>query len=70
MSLKTLLERIRNGALAGSRLARARCDTIRLKLLKIGAVVNRNTRQVSLLLSSSYPMQELFLKVSKQLSTI
>jgi len=66
----TLLERIRNSALSGSQLARARCDTIRLKLLKIGAVVIRNTRRVRLLLSSSYPMQGLFLKVSKQLSTI
>jgi hypothetical protein len=64
----SLLETIRNTVLAGSRLARARCDTIRLKLLKIGAVVIRNTRRVRLLMSSSYPMQELFLKVSKRLS--
>ena len=42
----TLLEAIRSQALAGTELAKARCDTIRLKLLKIGAVIIRNTRRV------------------------
>lgn len=35
--------------------ARAQVGTIRLKLLKIGAVVCRNTRRAGLLLSSTYP---------------
>lgn len=65
----TLLEALRSSALKGTHLARARCDTIRLKLLKIGAVIIRNTRRVRFLLSSSYPMQHLFLKVSKRLAT-
>jgi hypothetical protein len=64
----TLLEAIRRLALVGTELARAQCGTIRLKLLKIGAVVLRNTRRVRLLLSSSYPYQELFLKVATRLS--
>lgn len=64
----TLLEALRSSALKGTLLARARCDTIRLKLLKIGAVIIRNTRRVRFLLSSSYPMQHLFLKVSKRLA--
>ena len=34
--------------------------TIRLKLLKIGAVVLRNTRRVRFLLSSAYPLNSCF----------
>jgi hypothetical protein len=64
----TLLEAIRRLALAGTSLARAQCNTIRLKLLKIGAVILRNSRRVRLLLSSAYPYQELFLKVVTRLS--
>ena len=55
-----LLESIRRVALSGSELAKAYVGTIRLKLLKIGAVVLRNTRRVRLLLSGSYPRQALF----------
>ena len=56
----TLLNTIRQKALAGTELARARCDTIRLKLLKIGASVVRNTRRVILMLSESCPNKALF----------
>ncbi len=56
----TLLEAVRRIALSGSELANAYVGTIRLKLLKIVAVVLRNTRRVRLLLSSSYPHQALF----------
>lgn len=56
----TLLNAIRQRALVGTELARARCDTIRLKLLKIGASVIRNTRRVILMLSESCPGKALF----------
>jgi hypothetical protein len=56
----TLLNTIRQKALAGTELARARCDTIRMKLLKIGASVVRNTRRVTLMLSASYPYKNIF----------
>ncbi len=56
----TLLNTIRHKALAGTDLARARCDTIRLKLLKIGASVVRNTRRVIVMLSESCPYKMLF----------
>ena len=56
----TLIQTIRSKALAGTELARARCDTIRLKLLKIGAAVVRNTRRVILMLSESCPYKDLF----------
>ena len=55
-----LLETIRRLGLKGTELARAQVGTIRLKLLKIGAVIVRNTRRVRFLLSSAYPQQELF----------
>jgi hypothetical protein len=63
----TLLNTIRRLGLTGTELARARCDTIRLKLLKIGAAVMRNTRRVCLLLSECYPHKELFMLVATRL---
>lgn len=64
-----LLERLRALGLAGTELARAQVGTIRLKLLKIGAVVLRNTRRVRLLLSSAYPYQPIFGRVVKALNS-
>ena len=62
-----LPEAIRRVALARSELANAYVGTIRLKLLKIGAVVLRNTQRVRLLLSSSYPHQALFYSAAARL---
>ena len=62
-----LLNAIRRIALAGTELARAYVGTIRLKLLKIGAVVLRNTRRVQFLLSSAHPYQELFFLAAARL---
>jgi hypothetical protein len=59
----TLLATLRQKALAGTALASARCDTIRLKLLKIGAQVRVTVRKVWLSLSEAYPLRELFEQV-------
>jgi hypothetical protein len=40
---------------------------LRLKLLKIGAVILRNTRRIRFLLSSAYPYQDLFFTVAARL---
>lgn len=56
----TLINAIRDRALAGTELARARCDSIRLKILKIGACVVKNSRRVILMLSEACPYKELF----------
>ncbi len=56
----TLVEAIRRLALWGTAMARAQVGTIRLKLLKIGAVVIRNTRRVSIHLSTACPDKWLF----------
>ena len=59
-----LLERLRSLALAGTELARADCRNLRLKLIKIGAVITRNTRRICVHLSSSYPRKDLFWQVA------
>lgn len=64
-----LLERLRTLGLAGTELARAQAETIRLKLLKIGAVGLRNTRRIQLLLSSRHPYQRRFGQVAQALGS-
>ena len=63
----TLLEAIRRLALDGTELANAYVGTIRRKLLKIGAVITRNTRRIRFLLSNAYPYQRLFAHVAARL---
>ncbi len=64
----TLIEAIRRLALAGTHMARAQAGTIRLKLLKIGAVITRNTRRVKLHLSSACPDKDLVFLAVQRLS--
>jgi hypothetical protein len=63
-----LLDNIRRLGLKNTKFAKATVGTIRLKLLKIGAVVTRNTRKVLLSFSSYFPYQEIFRKVSLSLT--
>ena len=49
--------------LRGTKLARATCQSIRLKLLKIGAQVRVSVRRVEVSLSSGYPYRELFIQI-------
>ena len=55
-----LVERLRAIALAGTAFAQLQATTLRAKLLKIGAVIVRNTRRVRVMLSSAYPYQPIF----------
>lgn len=64
-----LMETVRRIALAGTELAKAQAGTIRLKLLKIGTVIVRNTRRIRLFFASAYPYQEIFAKACLRLST-
>jgi hypothetical protein len=64
-----LVEAIRRLGLAGTELARAQVETIRLQLLKIGTVILRNTRRIRLLFASAYPHQGLFRHVCQRLSS-
>lgn len=62
-----LLQALREHGLKNTPLAQARCDTIRLKLLKIGAVVRISVRRVWFSLAQSYPYQTLFQQVFENL---
>jgi hypothetical protein len=52
-----LLAALRRIALAQTQFARATCGTIRLKLLKIGALVTVSVRRVRIAMASGYPWQ-------------
>jgi hypothetical protein len=54
----TLMEALRRLGLKGTEWAEAQVDTIRLKLLKIGAIVRVSVRRVLLQLSSAYPWKD------------
>jgi len=62
-----LLNELRRLGLAGTELARARCDTIRIKLLKIGGQVRVTVRRVWVHWASSYPYAALFSQILRQL---
>jgi len=65
----TLFEGLRRKALKNTSLAKASPNRIRLTLLKIGAVVIRNTRRIRILMSSSCPHQDLFRTVAFRLNS-
>jgi hypothetical protein len=58
-----LVQALRRHGLKDTPLAQARCDTIRLKLLKIGAIVRVTVRRVWFSLASSCPYQAVFAQV-------
>jgi hypothetical protein len=64
-----LLETIRRIGLHGTELCKAQAATIRLKLLKIGTVIVRNTRRIRLLFASAYPYAGLLRLVLARLSS-
>ena len=64
----TLMQRLREIALAGTELARATTATIRVKLLKIGAAILRNSRRVRILLASHHPLRAIFFYAAGALS--
>jgi len=58
-----LLDSLRRHALVETELAQAQVDTIRLKLLKIGARVVCSVRRVVIHLAEGYPLKDLFIRV-------
>jgi hypothetical protein len=63
-----LLNALRRLGLSGTELAEAQCQTIRLKLLKIGALVSVTVRKVWVKLSSGCPYAEVFRRVHARLT--
>lgn len=74
LALSTLayvvMRALREVGLSGTPLAKAQVDTIRLKLLKIGAVVRISVRRVWVALSQSYPWQAIFRQAYQNLTTL
>lgn len=64
----TLMIKLRRLALVGTELERACTATIRVKLLKIGAAIMRNTRRVRVLLASQHPLKHVFLSAARALA--
>lgn len=65
-----LMHTLRRLGLKGTAMARAQCDTIRLKLFKIGAHIRISVRRVVIAFSESYPYAELFRQILRKLQRI
>lgn len=64
-----LIQHLRRVALAGSELATAQAETIRVKLLKVGAVIVRNTRRIRFFVASAFPLRATFLAAARRLDS-
>ena len=65
-----LLQMLRHLGLQGTELAKAQCTTIRLKLLKIGALIRISVRKVWVSLAGGYPYVALFRQVHETLCAL
>jgi len=65
-----LLQMLRRLGLAGTELAKAQCSSIRLKLLKIGALIRITVRKVWVSLAAGYPYVTLFRQVHEKLCAL
>ncbi len=65
-----LMQGLRRLGLQGTEMARAQCQTIRLRLLKIGAQIRVTVRRVCFSLASGYPLAQLFAQVHRNLRAI
>jgi len=66
----TLMQRLRALALRATELERASAATIRVRLLKIGAAILRNTRRVRVMLASHHPLRDLFATAAMRLAAL
>jgi hypothetical protein len=66
----TLMTALRRLGLKNTELAHAQCNTIRLKLLKVGAQIKVTVRKVWVSLSQSWPYREIFTIAYHQLHTL
>ncbi len=65
-----LLQALRRLGLKGTQMATAQCQTIRLKLLKIGAQVRVTVRKIWVSLASGYPHVDVFTQVYDNLQKV
>ncbi len=62
-----LVNALRRLGLKGTRMSKARCDTIRLKLLKIGAFVKVTARRIWVKMTSAFPCKQIFMAACKKM---
>lgn len=62
-----LVDGLRRLALCGTSWATKQVCTLRVSLLKIGAVIVRNTRRIKVMLSGSWPHRDVFIKAHARL---
>jgi hypothetical protein len=65
-----LMHALRRLGLKGTAMAKAQCDTIRLKLFKIAAHIRISVRRVRIAFSESYPYADLFREILRHLHRI
>jgi hypothetical protein len=65
-----LLEALRRLGLKGTELAQAQVTTIRLKVLKIGALIQVTVRKVWIALAGGYPYAQLWARIGRQLQQL
>ncbi len=65
-----LLEALRRLGLKGTALAQAQATTIRLKVLRIGALIRVTVRKVWIALAGGYPYQEVWARIWAQLQRV
>jgi len=65
-----LMSAVRRNALKGTRMAKATCGTIRLKLLKVGAQVKVSCRRFLVHLASACPYQDVFHQAWRSLQAL
>jgi hypothetical protein len=65
-----LLEALRRLGLKGTELAQAQATTIRLKVLKIGALIRVTVRKVWIALAGGYPYADLWTRIWEQLQQL
>jgi hypothetical protein len=64
-----LIERMRALALQATELATAQIDTLRIRLLKLAAVITRNTRRIRLYFASNWPSAPIFAQAMRALDS-
>ena len=65
-----LMQTLRRVGLAGTKMAKAQCETIRLKLFKIGAKIRITFRKIWIAYADGYPYMEIFRQVYRNLQRI
>lgn len=65
-----LMQALRRLGLKGTQMETAQCNTIRLKILKVGAQIKVTVRKVWVSLAGGYPYADLFVQIYKNLQAV